>query len=155
MRANQEKFAARKHDLMQAILAVNDLFYIAQSNVANFFLEDVGLWLDNADVRYVERVTLKGHSGYDHRFDFAIPKSKHAPERLLRVINNPNKENAQNVAFAWLDTKNGRPADSLAFAILNDNNLKIGSTVESALLKYDVTPIEWSKRGEFLERLAA
>lgn len=84
-----------------------------------------------------------------------VPKSKRAPERILRVINNPNKDTAQNTAFAWLDTKEVRPSDSQAFAILNDRDRQIGDAVQDALRSYDITPIAWSKREDFRERLAA
>src|SRR5690606_34249009 len=118
VKATRENFALRKHSLLQAILAVNDLFYVARSNVENFFFEDVALWLDNADIRYTPKVSFVGHSRYTHQFDFAIPKSRSQPERILRVINNPNKDNAQSTAFAWVDTKDVRPMGSVAFAIL-------------------------------------
>ena len=78
------------------------------------------LWLDDADLRYTPPVNFVGPSRYNHQFDFVVPKSKRAPERILRVINNPNKDNAQSAAFAWVDTKDVRPSDSLAFAVLID-----------------------------------
>lgn len=140
---------------MQAILAANDLFYVARANVESFFFKDVALWLDDAEIRYSPRVTFVGRSHYTHQFDFVVPKSKRAPERILRVINNPNKDNVQSAAFAWVDTKDVRPADSLAFAVLNDCNRKVSDAVQDALSSYDITPIAWSKREEFRERLAA
>ncbi|CAM5217679.1 hypothetical protein CDEF62S_00650 [Castellaniella defragrans] len=155
VKATEENFPLRKHSLLQAILAVNDLFYVARANVESFFFEDVALWLDDADVRYTSRVSFVGRSHYNHQFDFVVPKSKRAPERILRVINNPNKDTAQSTTFAWLDTKEERPSDSQAFAILNDRDRQIGNAVQDALRSYDITPIAWSKREEFRERLAA
>jgi hypothetical protein len=155
IKATEENFPLRKHSLLQAILAVNDLFYVAHANVESFFFEDVALWLDDADVRYTSRVNFVGHSHYNHQFDFVVPKSRRAPERILRVINNPNKDTAQSAAFAWVDTKEVRPPDSQAFAILNDRDRQIGNAVHDALRSYDIMPIAWSKRGEFRERLAA
>jgi hypothetical protein len=155
VKATQENFALRKHNLLQAILAVNDLFYVARASVENFFFEDVALWMDEGDIRYTQKVKFSGKSGYDHMFDFAIPKSRKQPERILRVINNPNKDFAQAAAFAWVDTKEVRPSDSIAFAILNDKEKHISDSVRDALQSYEITPIEWSKRDEFKERLAA
>jgi len=74
---------------------------------------------------------------------------------MLRVINNPNKDNAQSAAFAWVDTKGVRPADSLAFAVLNDRDHRLSEAVQDALRSYDITPIAWTRREEFKERLAA
>lgn len=155
VKANADNFALRKHNLLQAILAVNDLFYVARANVESFFFEDVALWLDGSDVRYTPRVTFVGHSHYTHQFDFVVPKSRRAPERILRVLNNPNKDNALNAAFAWVDTKNVRSSDALAFAILNDRGRNITDAVRDALQSYDITPMPWSARDEFRERLAA
>jgi hypothetical protein len=106
-------------------------------------------------VRYTPRVSFVGHSRYNHLFDFVIPKSKRAPERILKVINNPNKDNAQSAAFAWVDTKGVRPADSVAFAVLNDRDRTVSDAVQDALRSYDITPIAWSHREQFRERLAA
>lgn len=155
VKANQESFALRKHCLLQAILAVNDLFYVARTNVESFFFEDVALWLDGADIRYTPRVSFVGHSRYTHQFDFAIPKSRSQPERILRVINNPNKDNAQNTAFAWVDTKESRPPGSVAYAVLNDREHSISEAVGEALTSYEINPLPWSRRDEYRERLVA
>ncbi len=153
--ATRDTFALRKHSLLQAILAVNDLFYVARSSVESFFFEDVALWLDNANIRYTPKVSFVGHSRYTHQFDFAIPKSRSQPERILRVINNPNKDNAQNTAFAWVDTKEARPPNSAAYAILNDREHSISDAVSEALTSYEINPLPWSKRDDYRELLAA
>lgn len=38
--ASQTNFSSRKHDLVQAMLAVNDLFYLASPAVASLFYKD-------------------------------------------------------------------------------------------------------------------
>jgi Domain of unknown function DUF1829/Domain of unknown function DUF1828 len=153
--ATEDTFPLRKHNLIQAILAVNDLFYLAQPYVASVFLEDVIAWLDAAEVRYTPNVKFTGKSGYDHLFDFAIPKSRRAPERLVRAINNPTKDAAQSLAFAWVDTRDVRPADSKAYSILNDKERTIPSSVEEALKSYEVVPVVWSERETARDALAA
>ena len=84
--ANTENFNLKKHNLLQAMLSVNDLFYLASPVVANLFLEDVTAWLDLHEIRYTPRIKFTGHSGYDHMFDFVIPKSRRAPERICRQL---------------------------------------------------------------------
>ena len=155
VKATQETFALKKHNLLQAILAVSDLFYVARPNVESFFFEDVALWMENNDIRYTQKVKFAGRTGYDHMFDFVVPKSRQQPERILRVINNPNKDYAQAAILAWVDTKEVRPADSTAFAILNDKERGVSEGVLEALTSYDITPIPWSKCDEFKEKLAA
>lgn len=63
--ASPETFPLRKHSLIQAMLAVNDLFYLAQPVVASLFFEDVVSWLDESDIRYTPKVKFTGTSGYD------------------------------------------------------------------------------------------
>lgn len=155
VRATQESFALRKHNLLQAILAVNDLFYLARTSVESFFFEDVALWMDESDIRYTQKVKFSGRSGYDHLFDFVVPKSRREPERILRVINNPGKDQAQAAILAWVDTKEVRPSDSVAYAVLNDKERNVSDGVVEALGSYNITPLRWSQRDEFRERLAA
>ncbi len=153
--ASPENFAVRKHNLMQAMLAVNDLFYLAGPVVVSLFLEDVATWLNVHDIRYTPRVKFTGKSGYDYLFDFVIPASKKQPERILQVINHPDRTAALKVAFAWIDTKEVRPSDSQAYSFLNDSEYKPSAGVLDAMNNYDVHPVLWSKREETVELLAA
>ncbi len=153
--ATSENFNLRKHNLVQAMLAVNDLFYLAVPMVASLFLEDVSAWLDLHDIRYTPKAKFTGKSGYDHLFDFVIPKSRKAPERIIQTINKPSRETAQVVAFSWIDTKEVRPPDSRAFAFLNDTEQTPSVAVLDALRNYEVDPVLWSEREAFEETLAA
>jgi hypothetical protein len=153
--ASHDNFALRKHSLVQAILAVNDMFYLAMPMVASLFYEDVVIWLDLHEVRYTPKVKFTGKSGFDHLFDFVIPKSRWKPERILQAINRPSRETAQAVAFSWIDTKEVRPVDSKAYALLNDSELPISAGVIDALRSYDVQPVPWTKRDDIRAELAA
>ena len=153
--ASKDNFALRKHNLVQSMLAVNDMFYLAVPMVASLFYEDVVAWLDLHEVRYTPKVKFTGKTGYDHLFDFVIPKSRLQPERILQTINRPNRDTAQVVAFSWIDTKEVRPPDSKAYAILNDSEQSISSAVVDALRSYDVKPIPWSAREDVREELSA
>jgi hypothetical protein len=153
--ASRENFALRKHNLVQAMLAVNDMFYLAAPVVASLFCEDVVAWLDLHDIRYTPKVKFTGKTGYDHLFDFVIPKSRRQPERILQAINRPNRDTAQSVAFSWIDTREVRPPDSRAYAIVNDADHAIPGSVLDALRSYDVTPVCWRQREQVLEELAA
>jgi hypothetical protein len=153
--ASPENFTLRKHNLVQSMLAVNDLFYLAVPMVVSLFLEDVATWLDLHDIRYTPKVKFTGKSGYDHLFDFVIPASKRRPERILQTINRPSRDTAQVVAFSWIDTKEVRPANSRAYAFLNDSEHAPLVSVLDALRNYDVSPILWSKREDLREDLVA
>ncbi|MHB8160840.1 MAG: DUF1829 domain-containing protein [Thermoleophilia bacterium] len=153
--ASEDNFALRKHNLLQAMLAINDLFYLAVPLVASLFYEDVVSWLDIHKIRYTSRLKFTGKSGFDHLFDFVIPKSEIKPERILRAINKPDKDAAQSLAFAWMDTKEVRPPDSEAFVLLNDSEHAVSSSILDALRNYEVTPILWSAREAVVQELAA
>ena len=155
VRASEHNFALRKHDLVQAMLAVNDLFYLASPVTASLFYEDVVAWLDLSDIRYTPNVKFTGRSGYDHRFEFVIPKSNVRPERMVRTINRPNRDTAQAAAFSWIDTKSERSPESLAYAIVNDSDRQIPESVMGAMRNYEMRPIPWSERDEAREELAA
>lgn len=155
IRTSPDNFPLKKHSLVQAMLAVNDLFYLAVPIVTSIFYEDVTSWLDINDVRYTPKVKFTGKSGYDHVFDFVIPKSPRKPERIVQTINQPSKDTAESLAFAWIDTKQVRSPDSKAFAFLNDSEHSVPSPVIEALRNYDVNPVPWSARESVREEIAA
>jgi len=153
--ASPENFALKKHNLVQAMLAVNDMFYLAVPMVASLFYEDVVSWLDLIEARYTPKVKFTGKSGYDHLFDFVIPKSRKQPERVLQTITRPSRQTAQAVVWSWIDTKEVRAPDSRAYALLNDSEEAVSSAVVDALRSYDVRPIRWSQREDLREELVA
>jgi hypothetical protein len=155
VRASKDDFPMRKHNLVQAMLAVNDLFYLASPTVSGLFLDDVVAWLDENEIRYTPNVKFTGKSGYDNLFNFVIPKSKKQPERILQAINRPSRDEAGATAFAWIDTKEVRASDSRAYALLNDSERAVSPSVMDALQSYDVRPIPWSKRLDVVEELTA
>ena len=153
--ASADNFAVRKHNLLQAMLAVNDMFYMAAPTVANIFYEDVEAWLDRHDIRHTPKVKFTGQTGYDHLFDFVIPKSRKQSERLIQTVNRPSRSTAQNVVLAWIDTKEVRTPGSRVYALLNDEDRKVDQTVMAALRSYDVRPVVWSQREDARVELAA
>lgn len=150
-----ENFPIRKHNLVQAILAVNDLFYVAVPMIASLFYEDVVQWLDVSNIRYTPDIKLTGKSGFDHHFQFVIPKSRAQPERVVEAITRPTRVEAGNFIFKWLDTRGARASDSRAYAILNDQDQRVSSQVIEAFSSYEVKPVPWSERDDLKEELAA
>jgi hypothetical protein len=155
VKASPQNFPLRKHNLVQAILAVNDLFYLAVPVVASLFLEDVTAWLELHDIRFTPNVKFTGRTGYDHTFDFVIPASRRAPERLIRAVNRPSRDLAEALAFSWVDTKEVRPAASRFYAFLNDEGRVPSATITDALRNYEIEPVLWTRRDAVREELAA
>jgi Domain of unknown function DUF1829/Domain of unknown function DUF1828 len=144
--ATAQNFPLRKHNLIQAMLAVNDLFYLAKPIVESLFLEDVIAWLDANDIRYTPKVKFTGISGFDHLFDFVIPKSRKQPERIVQAINRPTRDNAEAFIYAWSDTREVRSVESKAYAVLNDTEHVISGGVTDAFRNYEIQPVSWSQR---------
>ena len=155
VKANTQTFALRKHNLVQAVLAVNDLFYLAVPVVASLFLEDVAAWLSLHDVRFTPHVKFTGRSGYDHHFDFVVPASRQAPERLLRAVSRPSRDIAEAMAFSWIDTREVRAPNSRFYAFLNDEERPPTSTIIDALKSYEIVPVVWGDRESVREELTA
>lgn len=169
--ASQRNLGQRMHSLVQAMLALNDMFVMAQPRVETFFWEDVKTFLNQHDVRYSPRVKLAGRSGYDHAIDFLIPRSRTRPERLVQAINAPSKNTIGAYLFALTDTREARQgatrsasltpestglvAEAEAYAFLNDRDRKVGGDVLEALEVYRVKPALWSQREQYAEALAA
>lgn len=153
--ATSENFPLRKHNLIQAMLAVNDLFYLAKPFVDSLFFEDVVSWLDANDIRYIPKVKLPGTSGYDQSFDFVIPKFRDQPERIVEAITRPTRQTAQSLIHKWNDTRPVRSPGSRAYAVLNDVEQRVPATVLDALRNYEIEPVPWSTRASVVEKLAA
>ena len=137
------------------MLAINDLFYLAQGYTQNIFYEDVTNWLDLQEIRYTPKIRFQGKSGFDNSFDFVIPKSKTQPERVIETINHPQKDTISELIFRWQDTKDVRPADAKLYAILNDANESVSPDMIEALKNYESGVVLWSQREKMKADLAA
>jgi hypothetical protein len=153
--ASTASFPQKKHALLQSMLAVNDMFMTARQRVATLFLEDVSEFLDEHEVRYAPSVEFTGKTGFTHKFDFLIPKSRQYPERLIRAINQPTRDHATSVLFAWTDTKHVRSPDSKFYVFLNDTERALPADLLSAFEEYEVGAIPWKRRDTFADELAA
>jgi len=153
--ASEATFPQKKHALVQAMLAVNDMFMASKQRVATLFLEDVSRFLDSHDVRYSPHVEFTGKTGFVHKFDFLIPKSRKAPERLIRAINHPSRQNAMSSLFAWTDTKDARDPKSQFIVIMNDSEQIPSADLTSAFHGYGASVILWSARDKHAQQLAA
>ena len=153
--ATAETFPLKKHSLIQAMLAVNDLFYLAKPVVESLFFEDVVTWLDANEIRYTPEIKFTGVSGYDHLFNFVIPKSRKQPERIVQAINRPTRETALSFINAWTDTRDTRPPESRAYAMLNDIEQPVSGSVVDAFRNYQIHAVPWSVRAQVVPELAA
>lgn len=140
-------FPQQKLYFTQAILRISDMYMASQSRVASLFLDDVLQYFDNNEIFASQNVALSGKSGYKYVYDFLFSPTRHRPERLCNVINNPTKSNINSALFSWIDTKDVRKDTSEFILIVNDEK-KIPSGVLEAAHNYDVKTIKWSDRNK-------
>lgn len=155
IRSGKSELPFKKHMFLQGILTIGDMFMMASPTVASLFAEDVERWLEKQEIRFVPQLKFSGRSGFDHVFDFAIPKSRRSPERLIKVLTKPNRDRAKAVAFSWIDTREVRAHDTEAYAMLNDVEGEVPPAVMSALTAYEITPVPWTGRDRYRDKLAA
>lgn len=151
--ANPRDFPQKKHNLVQAVLEINDMFIMATEHVLSLFREDVAKFLEQNKVPVLQDFKLSGKSGFDHKFDFGLPKTPTKPERILQAINNLNKDQATSLAFAITDVKGIRIEPMSAYAFLNDSEHPPQEENLAALRAYDIIPLLWSHRTDALSML--
>ncbi len=144
------------HMLTQCMIKVSDLFRTSKSVVQSLFIEDVQSYLDKKEIRYSPNISFPGISGLTTNYDFLVPRSKKAPERILKVVNHIDQPKTNNILFLWNDTKQVREgSSSKLYVFFQDIDKKISPAITTAMKNYDVTPVRWSKREDFSEELIA
>lgn len=151
--ASAEEFPQQKHNLVQAILAVNDMFVMAEEHVLSLFKEDVALFLESYQIPAFSDFKLSGKSGFDHTFDFGLSRSLSRPQRVVRAINILSKDNATSFAFAVNDVRALRTDALGAVAIINDTLRSPSEDSIGALKAYEIEPLFWSQRQQFVSLL--
>lgn len=147
-------FPQRKHNLIQAILAVNDMFVMGEESVLQLFKEDVEKFLRLKGIAPFRDFKLAGYSGFDHKFDFAIQPRGNKPEGVIQAINHLTRERAASLAFMVSDVERERGKGNLvAYAFINDSEGSVNSEHLSALTAYGIKPITWSKREDEISAL--
>jgi len=153
IKATPSTFPMRKHNYLQALMAVDDLHIIASPKVESFFLEDVTNFLQQNNIRFSPNIILQGKSSFQHKFDFLIPSSEKALERIIKAVSSPKKQNIIAHLFAFEDTKQARNNEGIM--ILNDLEKEIAPEVTQAIAEYGIYDFSWTKRDELKEKLVA
>jgi hypothetical protein len=144
----------KKHYLLQAILAVNDMFNLAQETVHSLFKEDVESFLKANDAVFSKDIKVTGKSGFDHNIDFLIPSMRGHRERLVKAINSPKKDPMMSAIWAFTDIGQVRETPTKQLVIYNDTDRTVSADVIGALRNYQISPVPWSKRSEYVGEFA-
>lgn len=148
--ATAQNVGQKKHYLLQAILAVNDMFNLAQETVYSLFKEDVELYFRTHDIFFSKDIKLTGKSGFDHNIDFLVPATKSKPERLIKTINSVKKDSVLSSIMAFNDISQTRETATRNFVVYNDIEKEVSKDVISALDNYGVKHIPWSQKKQCL-----
>jgi hypothetical protein len=138
--ATKLDFNHKKHNFLQSILSINDLFYTSRSNVVSLFNEEVTKWLEEIEAPFISDVKFTGESGFDHRFDFVISKSKSKPARFIKLINNPDKDSWRQ-SMDFIDVSKVREFKSIV--LLNDNGKNTDKLIR-AFSTCEIEAVNWS-----------
>jgi hypothetical protein len=148
-----QELAQKKHNLIQAMLAIGDMFVMAEEHVLSLFKEDVAAFLDLHSISRFTDLKLSGKSGLDHKFDFGLPRSAKRPERVIQAINQLTKDAATSLAFSVGDVRAARQEILGAIAFVNDAAQAPGPEYVSVLRAYEIEPVVWSERDASLRLL--
>lgn len=154
-KANRINFAQKKHALLQAMLSVNDMFFLSRSQVTNVFFEDVQLFFDTNYIPYISNAQFHGSSGLSHTFEFTIPASRKKPERFVKTINDVSRDKVDSVLFSWGDIRDLRKPGAQLYVIMNDSERTVRTDLMNALTIYGGTPVLWTDRNNYIEDLAS
>jgi hypothetical protein len=144
--ANIHNIGQKKHYLLQAILAINDMFNLSQETIYSLFKEDVELYFRSNDIFFSKDIKLTGKSGFDHNIDFLVPASRIKPERLIKTINTPKKDSILSAIMAFTDINQTRDTKTANYVVYNDIEKEVTKDVISALDNYNIKHIPWTKK---------
>ncbi len=142
------RFSQSKHNILSAIIEINDLYVLSQQNISSIFKEDVRLFLDEKGLIYTPDFISKGMTGLEFNFDFQIAGRN--KEIVLKSFNTINRSNISSFLFSWEDIKPVREKSTKkevsAVAIINDIDKEIKNEFLEALKTKKADYIIWSDR---------
>ena len=145
-----KNFSQSKHNILSAMIEINDLYVLSKHNVSSIFKEDVRDFLNAKNIIYTPDFISKGTTGLEFTFDFQIAqKSK---EIVIKSFSSINKSNLPSFLFSWDDIMPVREKltkkEVKAIAIINDIDKDVKSEYLEALISKKANYILWSERGD-------
>ena len=148
IKASVRNAPQQEHNLIQAILKINDMEFTTKSRVASMFADDVAEFFTTNEIPYVRNLGAVGQSGLYQKYDFVLSAFKNVSERFCNVVNNPTRNNIINSIFTCNDTAEVRGPQSSFYIFLNDKDVKCSQENVRALEEYNIQPIFRSEINE-------
>lgn len=150
IKARQDEFVQKKHNLISAISEISDMEITAKHIVSSLFKEDVRQLLDEQGIIYTPQFIAKGNTGLEFTFDFQLAGRE--KEIVIKSFNSLNKINVPNFLFSLDDIKPLREKTSgkelCSLAIINDVDKDIKSEYINALSSKNTDVVFWSERNK-------
>ena len=143
-------FAQKKHAMVQAMLAIDELYETEPRAEKDFFIDDVKDYFDKNSVYYSDGIFLEGKSGTTAKYDLIFQRNQRHPERLCNIVSHMSESSRNMLIFNWLDIAPSRKPDSMLIVILNDITQEIKQRDITALESYNITPAPFSDRSKLL-----
>lgn len=147
-KATDSNFPQKKHDLLQAMLELNDFYVLSKPAVSKVFKDDVREYLDEQEIIYTPQFISRGAAGIEFVFDFQI--AYHNQEIVIKSFNGMNRVYLSSFLFAWKDVKKHREQltrkQVVGLAIINDENKPVPEEYIHALGKEETDHMRWSER---------
>ena len=153
--ADTSNYSIKMYLLTQCMSKVSELHVLSKPNAKSLFSEDVKKYLVTNDIRFIENPFFIGKSKLTTQFDFAIPRFKDAPERIIKVTSNITLNFARTTMFGWEDIKENRGKNSILYLVMDDRNKSPSEDIKIALDSYGIKPVEWTKIDDFKPELIA
>jgi len=145
--ATMQDFSQKKHNMVQAMLAIDNMFEISRDNTKDIFVEDIQTFFDANEIYYSKDLSLIGKTGSLYTYEFHFQRTKQKPERFCKVINKLQEDSRNTTIFNWIDTQEKRKNEGKLVVMLNDENNVSPKDIE-AFEQYDIEPILFSSRKE-------
>lgn len=154
-KADEKNLAQKLYLLTQAIQKVSDLQVLSREKINRLFQEDVQRFFDQKNIRCIADPLFIGKTKLQTKYDFVIPKSQQAPERLIQTISSIDLNRIKQILFGWSDTKEVRDASSVLYVLYDDRIKKISDEHRNALQAYHVDSIPWTEINQNIQKLSA
>jgi len=146
--ATEKNFPQKKLNLINTIVEISDMSYLANTTVSSVFKEDVQEYLDEQEIIYTPHFISKGNTGLEFTFDFQIASK--TTEIVIKSFNSISKLNLPHFLFTWNDIKKVRENQTkkkiIGMAIINDTDKETDNDFINALHTEEAQHILWSQR---------
>ena len=136
--AKPDEFPQKKHSMIQAMLAVDDLYEQGRQQTEDYFIKDVATFFDKKGIFYTKDIALTGRTGSSYVYDFLFQRTKKRQTTFCKTINHMNESKRNLTIFNWLDYKEERDDDSSLIVIYNDENSRGMNENMNAFKNYDI-----------------